>query len=742
MLILFLLTAAALLAQPPAVYREQCARCHGPTGGGGEGAPALRGETFRTRYTPQSLAARTRATMPPESPGRLSLPQAETIAAFLLGTKAPETNPQTNQTAEWRYYGGDAGTRKYSPLEQINATNVANLHIAWRWKAQNFGRQPEVNWQVTPLMVGGVLYVTAGTRRDAVAIDAATGETLWMYRLDEGERGADVARAQNRGLAYWPDPAGNGRILLISPGYQLVALDARTGRPIPDFGKQGIVDLTEGLDRAHINPGQIGSSSPAIVIRDTIVVGAAHQAGTAPVSKSNVPGYIRGYDVRTGRKLWTFRTIPRPGEPGNETWLKGSWEYTGNAGAWVPLTGDEELGYVYIPVENATGDFYGGHRPGSNLFSSSLVCLDARTGKRVWHFQLVHHDLWDMDVSSPPILADIHVNGRPIKAVAVVSKQAFTYVFDRVTGAPVWPIVERPVPQSTVPGEWTSPTQPFPTLPKPFDRQGLTDDDLIDFTPAIKAEARRIVAEFAPGPLFAPPIVAGTNGKRATLTLPAHVGGANWQGGALDAETGILYVASVTNPATYAVAPGDPKDTDMAYVGSGIGYSLGLGAGPTPGASRDPSRRSVWRVPERQMGPQGLPLVKPPWGRITAIDLNTGEHVWMRPNGAPPDYVRNHTLLKGVDIGQTGRPSRSPLLVTKSLLFGADGANYFNPLAGGGGNTFRALDKRTGQVLHEMELPGMATGIPMTYMVNGRQYIVVAVGAAGQGSELVALALP
>ncbi len=386
---------------------------------------------------------------------------------LLLALPLPANAQQGARNGEWHYYGGDPGTTKYSDLSQIDASNAKDLKIAWQWHARNFGKRPDINWEVTPLMAGGVLFVTAGTRRDVVAIDGATGETLWMYRLDEGPRGALVARPQNRGLAYWTDGKGDDRILLISPGYQLVVLNAKTGLPVPSFGKSGIVDLTEGLDRSVVKPGQIGSSSPAIVIRDVIVVGAALGAGTAPVSKENVPGYIRGYDVHTGKRLWTFHTVAQPGEPGNETWENDSWKYSGNTGAWVPLSGDEELGYVYIPVEMPTGDFYGGHRPGNNLYSDSIVCLDARTGKRVWHYQLVHHDIWDMDVSAPPILCDITVNGKKIKALAVVSKQAFTYVFDRVTGEPVWPIVEKPVPQSDVPGEKTSPTQPFPTKPAP-----------------------------------------------------------------------------------------------------------------------------------------------------------------------------------------------------------------------------------------------------------------------------------
>jgi quinoprotein glucose dehydrogenase len=642
---------------------------------------------------------------------------------------------------DWRYSGGAAGNTKYSALDQITAKNVKELEIVWRWKAENFGPTPDYNWEVTPLMIGGVLYFTAGSRRDVVAVDGATGETLWMYRIVEGERGDRAPRKQNRGLAYWTDGKGDERLLLITPGYQLVALDAKTGRAIPTFGKNGVVELTEGLDRDVVKPGQIGSSSPAIVVRDVVVVGAAMIAGTAPPSKAHVPGYVRGFDVRTGKRIWTFKTIPQAGEFGNETWKDGSWKYTGNTGAWAPLAADEELGYVYLPVEAPTGDFYGGHRHGDNLFSDSLVCLDAKTGKRVWHFQMVHHDIWDWEPSSPPILGDITVDGKRIKAVAQVTKQAFTFVFDRVTGKPVWPIEERPVPQTDVPGEWTSPTQPFPTKPKPYDRQGVTVDDLIDFTPELRAEAIKIFEQYktSTNP-YLPPIVPGTGGKLASLWLPNHIGGANWPGGAFDPETGIMYVSSITNPDSVAVQKGDPKRTDMAYVGV-LGAHPGAPAGaaqtgapPAPGeASGRPS-----------FGPRGLPLVQPPWGRITAIDLNTGDHVWMIANGSAPDVVKNHPALKGLnlDLSKAGKPERSPLMVTKTLLFGADGAGLFSAGPGAGGKMFRAIDKKTGAIVHEIELPASTTSIPMTYMADDRQFIVVAIGARGYPAELIALALP
>jgi len=711
-----------------APYRESCAHCHGQELAGGESSPPLAGSSFLGQWTGKSaldLLDRTRRTMPTDNPGGLGSRQYADIVAYILSANGfhpgAETMVQPSgaptataaRTAEWRYYGSDAASTKYSPLDQIDASNVGKLHIAWSWQAQNFGGHAEFNWEATPLMVGGRLYTTAGTRRDAVAIDAATGETLWMFRLDEGTRGENVARRNNRGVAYWSDGRGDGRderILLISPGYQLVALDARTGRPIPGFGKDGIVDLWEGLDRAVVKPGEIGASSPAIVVRDVVVVGAALQAGIAPRSKGNVPGYIRGYDVRTGKRLWTFHTIAQPGEFGHETWENGSWEYTGNTGAWGPLSADEELGYVYVPVETPTGDFYGGHRPGNNLFGESLVCLDVRTGRRVWHFQLVHHGVWDWDLPTAPTLLDITVAGRRIKAVAQITKQAWVYVFDRVTGKPVWPIEERAVPQSDVPGERTSPTQPFPSKPAAFDRQGFTLDDLIDFTPELKAEAVQIAAKYRLGTMFTPPSVAGAGGKLATITLPSPTGGANWQGGAADPETGMLYVSSVTFAAPVALAR--DSRSDMDYSGQ---YAL------------------------RNVGPQGLPLAKPPWGRITAIDLNSGEHVWMIPNGSTPEFVKRHPALAGVDLSRTGNPEHAPILVTKTLLFTADGGGMYAMPPGSGGPMFRALDKRTGKVLFEMKLPANVTGAPMTYMLNGVQYLAMAIGAPGVPAALIAM---
>jgi quinoprotein glucose dehydrogenase len=627
------------------------------------------------------------------------------VALSLVAAAAPD--------GDWLYYGGDAESTKYSPLDQINRANAGTLKIAWTWKAQNFGPRADPNYEVTPLAVNGILYFTAGMRRDTVAVDGATGETLWMYRLDEGARGDHAVRFNNRGVAYWTDNRSDERIFTISLGYQLISLNAKIGLPDSAFGHDGIVDLLVGLDRENIKPGVIGATSPAIVVGDTVVVGSALQLGTAPPSKENVPGYVRGYDVHTGKLLWTFHTIAQPGDFGNETWKDGSWKYTGNTAVWAPMSADPELGYVYLPVETPTGDFYGGHRPGDDLFDESLVCVDARTGRRVWHFQIIHHGIWDWDNPAAPVLLDITVNGKMIKAVAQVTKQAFVYVFDRVTGKPVWPIEERPVPQSAVPGEKTSPTQPFPTKPVAFDRQGVAADDLIDFTPALKAQALKIASEYKMGPLFTPAIVFDSDGKKGTLMLPNATGGANWQGAAADPETGELFVPSVTNPYVAALVH-DPTHSDMQYI----------------------SKTVILEKIDKT-----VPIVKPPYGRITAYDLNSGDRLWMVPNGEAPDEIKNAPALKGIDTSKFGNPERALLVATKTLLFSADAAGL-TPVNGSTASTFRALDKKTGEVISELKLPAHATGVPMTYLAKGKQYIVIAIGGRNEPAELVALAEP
>jgi quinoprotein glucose dehydrogenase len=631
-----------------------------------------------------------------------------TLAALAAISASAQT---VASNGEWRQYADDLHSTKYSPLDQISASNVKQLQVAWRWKSNNFGPRIEANMETTPLMIGGILYFTAGLRRDVIAADAVTGETLWMYRLEEGERAGLFPRPYNRGVSYWTDGRGDGRILAVTTGYNLVALDAKTGLPVPGFGRKGIVDLFETLERPKA--GEIGSTSPPLIVKDVVIVGAAGKNGTVPVSKTNTPGDVRGFDVRTGKLLWTFHTIARAGEFGNDTWKNDSWKYTGNAGVWAPMSADEELGYVYLPVESPTGDFYGGHRPGDGLFGESLVCLDVRTGKRIWHFQTVHHGIWDYDNPAAPNLLDITVDGKKIKAVAQVTKQGFVYTFDRVTGKPVWPIVERPVPQSDVPGEATSPTQPFPTKPAPFDVQGTSLEMLDDLTPAIHAEAEKIASQYKLGPLFTPPIVVDSGGKKATLVLPSVNGGTDWEGAAVDPDTGILYVGSVTDPFALGMVPGGDR-SDMAYIGTRGGR------------------------PDR---PLGMPLVKPPWGRITAIDMNTGDHVWMKPNGAAPEVFQNNPAVKGIDLSEAGNPAPAMLLVTKTLLFAGEGSGLLNGAFGGGGPMLRILDKKTGQMIHQIKLNGVTSGTPMTYMVNGKQYIVIATTNRTEGAELVALTL-
>jgi quinoprotein glucose dehydrogenase len=504
----------------------------------------------------------------------------------------------------------------------------------------------------------------------------------------------------------------------------MVALHAKTGIPVASFGTNGVVDMKTELDQPGIDlvTADIGLSAAPSVANDVIVVGAAHRAGTTPRTKENVKGYVRGFDARTGKRLWIFHTIPQPGEFGNETWENDSWSYTGNGGNWGHITIDEAANRVYLATEIGTGDYYGGHRPGANLFSDSVVCLDLRTGKRYWHFQAIHHDIWDYDFPAPPILMDITVGGKPIKAVAVPSKQGWLYTFDRMTGEPVWPIVERPVERGDVPGEWYSPTQPFPTKPAPYDRQGITEDDLVDWTPEIKAEALRVASQFKIGPIFTPSIVAHTNGKAAMLMLPNTTGGANWEGGAFDPETKIVYVWSTTQPRPIPLVH-DPKRSNMNYVRA----DAPLGA------------EDARPIPDPEVF--GLPLIKPPYGRVTAIDMNTGEHVWMQPIGDTPEEIANHPKLKGVKIPKTGRGGRLGIMVTKTLLW----AGERGPLAtvkGERGSWFRSYDKATGEIVSEILLPANTTGVPMTYMAGGKQFIVVAVGATGRPAELIALSLP
>ena len=604
------------------------------------------------------------------------------------------------KNGQWRSYGGELGSTRYSSLDQINRDNVKDLKVAWTWKSDNFGGR-EFRSETTPLFVNGVLYFTAGDRRAVVAVDAGSGDTLWMYRTDEGERYRQAPRRNSgRGVAYWTD-GQDERIFAILPGFHLVALNAKTGVPVPAFGESGSVDLFKQLDLDFKGDptGHIGNSSPPMVSHDVVIVGPALRPG-GRTDKENVKGDVLAFDVRTGKRLWVFHTIPRKGEPGSETWLGGA-DFTGNAGVWGPFSIDEELGYVYLNIEDATNDAYGGSRPGANLFSSSLVCVDIKTGKMIWYYQLVHHDIWDYDMPPHPILLNLTVDGRPVKAVVQLTKQAFAYAFDRTNGKPVWPIVERPVKASDVPGEWTAPTQPFPTKPPAFDRQGITADDLIDFTPALRQQALQAIEGFRIGPIYTPPSLANAPDKtKGTIVLPGFGGGANWESGAADPETGFVYVGSHTSPTLAGLAQPDPNAENFVT----SDYAMGGGPG-------------VPRI-------QGLPLLKPPYGRITAYDMNKGEIAWMIANGDTPPVIKNNPALAGVNIPRTGSDSRAVLLVTKTLLFAGEG--------GTGQSSFRALDKKTGATIWETNNPiGPVQSLPMTYLHNGRQYIVFASGNSG-----------
>ena len=626
---------------------------------------------------------------------------------------------QGTANGEWPTYGGNLSNDRYSPLDQISAENFNEMEVAWQFRTDSFGPTPETRLQSTPLMVNGVLYTTAGTRRAAVALDAATGELLWMHRLEEGERGEEAPRRlSGRGLTYWND-GGSGVILYVTPGYQLVALNAATGDPVSTFGTDGIVDLKQNIDQDLEPTSEIGLHAAPIVAGNTIIIGAAHRPGGSPPSRENVKGYVRGFDLRTGERSWIFHTIPTGDEFGNDSWQEGSWRYTGNSGVWGQMSIDPELNMAYFPVEAPTGDYYGGHRPGDNLFSGSVVAVDLETGERAWHYQTVHHDIWDWDLPAAPVLADITVDGREIKALVLPTKQSWLFVLDRVTGEPVWPIEEVPVEQGDVPGEWYSPTQPIPTKPPAVDRIEWGVDDLIDYTPELRAQAEEIVSKFKIGSIYTPPSVAVADGYFGTLAVPNSTGGVNWPGGAFDPETGMFYVYTKTQLGSLGLV-NDPERSDMDFI---------------RGIPEGVARR------ETSLNIRGLPIIKPPWGRITAVDLTRGEIAWQIAHGEAPDNVRNHVLLNGAELPRTGWPGRIGVLVTKTLAIAGDSAIHTTE-SGEVGAMLRAYDKASGEEVGAVFMEAPQSGSPMTYMVDDMQYIVVAASGGGQAGRLVAFRVP
>ncbi|HEY7338561.1 MAG TPA: PQQ-binding-like beta-propeller repeat protein [Bryobacteraceae bacterium] len=689
---------------------------------------------------------------------------SKALLVFLSSVALYAQQPST-KNGEWPYYTADLKGAKYSPLDQIDASNFNKLEVAWRFKTDNLGPRPEYKLEGTPLMVKGVVYATGGTRRSVVSLDAKTGEVNWVYSLREGNRAAIAPRQlSGRGVSYWTDGKGDDRVVFVTTGYRLVALNAHTGQPVVGFARNGMVDLKEGMvtgagRQIDLETGEAGLHSTPLVVKDVIIVGSSFKEGMTVVTHNNTKGLVRAFDARTGKLLWTFNTIPRPGEFGNDTWENGSWTTNGNTGVWTQMTVDEDLGLVYLPVESPTSDFYGGERPGNNLFAESLVCVDLRTGKRKWHYQVVHHPIWDYDLSSAPILADINVGGKPIKAVALPSKEAFLYVFDRVTGQPVWPIEERPVPQSDVPGEKTSSTQPFPTKPPAYGRQYLKiPDDLIDFTPEMRAQAKDAVARYRTGPMFLPPAIGDAN-MLGALTLGTAGGGTNWPGAGYDPETHIVY-AQANQSALFPISLRTPPDgfSDIRYVMGRNGTDFRVSEGPgfgtaadAPRQQRRPAARAAVppaapapRAPVANAGAltvQGLSIVKPPYAVISAINLDRGDLQWQVPYGETPDVVRNHPALKGRDIPNTGQGGSVGLVVTKTLVILGDSQVTTTP-SHPRGAMLRAYDKATGKQVGAVWMPAPQSGSPMTYMADGKQYIVVAVSGGAYSGEYIAYALP
>jgi quinoprotein glucose dehydrogenase len=702
-------------------------------------------------------------------------------------TSGQATGMPSTKNGDWTHYTADVRGTKYSPLDQINATNFNKMEVAWRFKTDNLGTRPEFKLEGTPLAIKGVLYVTAGTRRSVVALDGRTGELIWSHSYREGNRAAIAPRQlSGRGVSYWTDGKGDERILYVTTGYRLIALNAKNGAMIPSFGEGGVVDLKKGAvfgkgQQIEMETGEIGLHSTPTVVKDVVIVGSSFKEGMTVKTHNNTKGLVRAFDVKSGKMLWTFNTIPKPGEFGNDTWENESWATNGNTGVWTQITVDEEAGLVYLPVESPTSDFYGGHRPGNNLYGESLVCVDLKTGQRKWHFQIVHHPIWDYDLSSAPILLDINVGGKPIKAVALPSKEAFLYVFDRITGQPVWPIEEKPVPQSDVPGEKTSPTQPFPTKPPAYARQSVGVDDLIDFTPELNAEAKRLVSRYKLGPMFLPGVVSKVEGPTAALTIATTAGGTNWPGAAADPENHIVY-AQASNHSLAPIGLIEPPAgfSDIRYVagtagqpfvereGPGFGSAADAvqrggrgGAGAAPEGGRGargaaPSAPTVGAAPAPAAGAppappqgggggglvvQGLPLLKPPYGLLNAIDLDKGELKWQVPHGDTPDAVRNSPVLAGKTIPKTGQPGSVGLVVTKTLVVLGDPSITTTPDHPRGA-MFRAYDKTNGKEVGAVWMPAPQSGSPMTYMVNGRQYFIVAVSGGNYSGEYIAFALP
>jgi quinoprotein glucose dehydrogenase len=701
------------------------------------------------------------------------------VGWVLSAQPTPAEFVATTKNGEWQSYTGDARGWRYSPLDQITAQNFNDLEVAWRFKTDNLGTRPEYKLEGTPLMIGGVLYATGGTRRAVFALDAASGELIWVHRYPEGPRGAAAPRQlSGRGIAYWSDGRGDQRILYVTPGYRLIALNAKTGQPMPSFGANGVVDLKVGVvygsgTQIDLENGEIGLHSTPTIVRDVVLVGSAMKEGMTVVTNNNTKGLVRAFDVKTGKPKWTFNTIPKPNEPGGDTWLNNSWAINGNTGVWTQITVDDELGLVYLPVESPTSDYYGAKRPGNNLYGESLVCVDINTGKPKWHFQFVHHPIWDHDMSSAPLLADVTIDGKPRKVVAVPSKQAWLYVFDRVTGVPIWPIEEKAVPKGDVPGEWYAPTQPHPPASLMYGRNALNEEDLIDFTPELRAQAKKNLERYKwyPGVVYNPPIVGNVNGLLGAINMGNANGGTNWPGGGYDPDTHTVFAqAAMATIAAESVAPPPPGFSDLEYQAGVVGQPFrlreaagtgtyadiprpsGRGAAPagrgqpatvsgSPPAAASPTVNAGRAGGEGGLTIDGLSIVKPPYGALAAIDLEKGRVKWRTPHGDTPDNVRNHPLLKGLTVAKTGQNGSVGLVITKTLVILGD-PQITTTSAHPRGAMLRAYDKVTGKEVGAVFMPAPQSGSPMTYMLGGRQYLIVAVSGGPYSGEYIAYSLP
>ncbi len=687
------------------------------------------------------------------------------VIVGITGDVSGQAGQPSTANGEWPSYNADVKGTRYSPLDQINASNFNKMEVAWRFKTDNFGPFPEYKLEGTPVMAKGVLYTTAGTRRSVIALDGKTGELIWSHSLREGKRAAVAPRQlSGRGVSYWTDGKGDERILYVTTGYRLVSLNAKTGAVIPSFGKEGIVDLKVGVVKGRglqidLEGGEIGIHSTPIIVGNVAIIGSAMREGATVESHDNTKGLVRAYDVRTGKQLWTFNTIPRPGEFGGNTWENESWAINGNVGVWTQITVDEELGLVYLPVETPSSDYYGGHRPGDNLFAESLVAVDLKTGQRRWHYQFVHHPIWNFDMSSAPILADVTVDGKPRKVVAVPSKQAWLYVFDRATGVPIWPIEEKAVPQSDVPGEKTAPTQPHPPEKLRYARNWFRiPDDLIDFTPELRTQALERSKRFrwATTP-YNPGMLGDVNGMLGAVVVGTAT---NWPGGGYDPENHIVFAPAGNMPGIRSIVAPPAGFSDIRYVAGVAGQPFQEVLGPGDCCAAD-SPRTAARAAEARaaavappppppaptgnvgLNVQGLPMVKPPYGLLAAVNLDRGEVMWQTPHGDTPDAIRLHPLLKGINIPKTGQPGTQGvgLLVTKTLVIMGD-PQITAPPGRPRGAMLRAYNKMTGEQVGEILLPAPQSGSPMTYRVDGKQYILVAVSGGPYSGEYLSFGLP